>query len=180
MRRHRRPGHDYSEAFLHDIRFDANEKPRPDCALNDPAYGTPGILLTDADFGCGSSREGAAYAVMDYGFRAMIGPSFAEIFYGNCLQNGILPVVLGETVCHGLWAAVRKRPGSTISIDLPNQIVTDPDGNRHSFEINPLRKERLVKGLDDIDVTQGYATQIATVESRRRTAYPWLPVTSQA
>jgi 3-isopropylmalate/(R)-2-methylmalate dehydratase small subunit len=96
------------------------------------------------------------------------------------LQNGILPVVLGEAICQGLWAAVRKRPGSTISIDLPNQIVTDPDGNRHSFEINPLRKERLVKGLDDIDVTQGYATQIATVENRRRTAYPWLPVTSQA
>src|ERR1700692_14597 len=76
MRRHRRPGHDYSEAFLHDIRFDAKEKPSPNVARNDPAYGTPEILLTDADFGCGSSREGAAYAAMDYGFRAMIGPSF--------------------------------------------------------------------------------------------------------
>jgi 3-isopropylmalate/(R)-2-methylmalate dehydratase small subunit len=180
MRRHRRPGHDYSEALLHDIRFDANEKPRADCALNDPAYGKPEILLTDADFGCGSSREGAAYAVMDYGFRAMIGPSFAEIFYGNCLQNGILPVVLDEAICHRLWAAVRKRPGSTVTIDLPNQIVIDPDGNRHAFEVNPLRKERLVQGLDDIDVTQGYAAQIAAVESRRRSAYPWLPVTSQA
>jgi 3-isopropylmalate/(R)-2-methylmalate dehydratase small subunit len=91
-----------------------------------------------------------------------------------------LPVVLNEAICHALWAAVRERPGSPICIDLPNQIVIDPDGNRHAFEINPLRKERLVKGLDDIDVTQGYATQIATIESRRRTAYPWLPVTSQA
>jgi 3-isopropylmalate/(R)-2-methylmalate dehydratase small subunit len=110
----------------------------------------------------------------------MIGPSFAEIFYGNCLQNGILPVVLDEAICHRLWAAVRKRPGSTITIDLPKQIVIDPDGNQHAFEINPLRKDRLVRGLDDIDVTQAYAAQIAAVESRRRAAYPWLPVTSQA
>jgi 3-isopropylmalate/(R)-2-methylmalate dehydratase small subunit len=88
--------------------------------------------------------------------------------------------VLDETVCHALWAVVRKRPGSTVTIDLPNQIVTDADGNRHAFEINPLRKERLVQGLDDIDVTQGYAAKIATVESRRRATYPWLPVTSQA
>jgi 3-isopropylmalate/(R)-2-methylmalate dehydratase small subunit len=180
MRRHRRPGHDYKDAFLHDIRFDEHEKPRPDCPLNDPAYGSPEILLTDADFGCGSSREGAAYAVMDYGFRAMIGPSFAEIFYGNCLQNGILPVVLDEGIVRSLWAAVRKSPGSKITIDLPNQVVIDTNDNRYAFDINPLRKDRLVRGLDDIDVTQGYAAQIAAVESRRRSAYPWLPITGQA
>src|SRR6202041_2339462 len=118
-------------------------------------------------FGCGSSREGAAYAVMDYGFPAMIGPGFAERFFCNCLQNGIFPRVVGAAICHALWAAVPKRPGSTVTIDLPEQIGIDPDGNRHAFEINPLRKERLVKGLDDIDVTQGYATKIAAVESRR-------------
>lgn len=180
MRRHRRPGHDYSEAFLHDIRFDAEEKPRADCPLNDPAYGHPEILLTDADFGCGSSREGAAYAVMDYGFRAMIGPSFAEIFHGNCLQNGVLPVVLPEPTCHALWAMVREKPGVELTIDLPAQVVIDPAGGRHAFEINPLRKERLVRGLDDIDVTQEYAQQVLAVEAGRRANFPWLPVTSQA
>src|SRR6201996_3188155 len=118
MRRHRRPGH---------------ETPRPDCALNDPAYGSPQILLTDADFGCGSSREGAAYAVMDYGFRAMIGPSFADIFYGNCLQNGILPVLLDIAIMHRFWEAARTNPASEITIDLPNQIVIDTAGNHHSF-----------------------------------------------
>jgi len=180
MRRHRRPGHDYSAAFLHDIRFDEHERPRPDCPLNDPAYGKPEILLTDVDFGCGSSREGAAYAVMDYGFRALIGPSFAEIFYGNCLQNGILPVVIDETILHRLWEAVQRNKGKEITIDLPNQVVIDPQGMRHEFEINPLRKDRLIKGQDDIDVTQSHAVEIAAVEARRRAAYPWLPITSQA
>ncbi len=180
MRRHRRPGHDYRDAFLHDIRFDEHDRPRAECPLNDPAYRDAKILLTDADFGCGSSREGAAYAVMDYGFRALVGPSFAEIFYGNCLQNGILPVVLDEALVHELWAAVRSRPGCEVTVDLPNQVVVDPQGCRHGFEINPLRKGRLVHGLDDIDVTQSHRAEIAAFEARRRQACPWLPITSQA
>jgi 3-isopropylmalate/(R)-2-methylmalate dehydratase small subunit len=180
MRKHRRPGHDYKEAFLHDVRFDENENPRPDCALNDPAYGTPEILLTGADFGCGSSREGAAYAVMDYGFRALIGPGFAEIFFGNCLQNGILAVILPEQVVRDLSAAVAAQPGSQLTIDLPNQLVTGPGGQTFSFEINSVRKDRLIKGMDDIDVTQGHAETIAAVEARRSAAYPWMPRTSQA
>ena len=180
MRRHRRPGHDYSEAFLHDIRFDANERPRADCALNDPAYGKPEILLTDADFGCGSSREGAAYAVMDYGFRAMIGPSFAEIFYGNCLQNGILPVVLDLAIVQSLWAITREKPGIAVTIDLPRQSVIDPEDGKHAFEINPLRKERLIKGLDDIDVTQQHKDEILAFEAGRRAAHGWLPLINQA
>jgi 3-isopropylmalate/(R)-2-methylmalate dehydratase small subunit len=180
MRRHRRPGHDYSEAFLHDIRFDDAGQPRADCPLNEPAYRDAKILLTDADFGCGSSREGAAYAVMDYGFRALIGPSFADIFYGNCLQNGILPVVLDEAVVHMLWAETRQRPGAEITIDLPSQVVIDPQGGRHGFDINPLRKDRLVQGLDDIDVTQGYHDDIVRFEAGHRRAYPWLPISNQA
>jgi 3-isopropylmalate/(R)-2-methylmalate dehydratase small subunit len=180
MRRHRRPGHDYGEAFLHDLRFDEHGRPRPDCPLNDPAYGVPRILVTDADFGCGSSREGAAYAVMDYGFQALIGPSFAEIFYANCLQNGIPPVVLPEATVHRLWAQLQGNPGAEVTIDLPNQVVIDPEGGRHGFEINPLRKDRLVRGLDDIDVTREYGGEIAAFETARRAAFPWLPVTSQA
>jgi 3-isopropylmalate/(R)-2-methylmalate dehydratase small subunit len=180
MRQHRRPGHDYSEAFLHDIRFDDKGQQRQDCALNDPAYGKPEILLTDADFGCGSSREGAASAVMDYGFRAMIGPSFAEIFYGNCLQNGVLPVVLAEKIVHTLWDAVRQAPGTEITIDLPNQVVIDPAGRRHEFDINPLRKDRLIAGMDDIDITYQHQNEVITFETKRRAAHRWLPITSQA
>jgi len=180
MRRHRRPGHDYAEAFLHDIRFDAQERPRPDCALNDPAYRGAQILLTGIDFGCGSSREGAAYAVLDYGFRALVGPSFADIFYGNCLQNGILPVVLEEAVVQALWAAVQQRPDAEITIDLSEQVVVDVNGNRHAFDINPLRKDRLLRGLDDIDATLGHRDEIARFEARRRGGFPWLPITSQA
>ena len=180
MRKHRRPGHDYKEAFLHDVRFDENERPRPDCALNDPAYGTPEILLTGADFGCGSSREGAAYAVMDYGFRAMIGSSFAEIFFGNCLQNGILAVILPEDSVQALMATVTAKPGSTVTIDLPNQTVAGPAGDAYSFDINPVRKDRLIRGMDDIDVTRGHAEAIAAVEARRRKTYPWMPITSRA
>lgn len=180
MRKHRRPGHDYKEAFLHDVRFDENEQPRPDCALNDPAYGTPEILLTGADFGCGSSREGAAYAVMDYGFKAMIGSSFAEIFFGNCLQNGILAVILPEDSVQALMAAVTAKPGGTVTIDLPNQTVTGLAGETYAFDINPVRKDRLIRGMDDIDVTRAHAEAIAAVEARRRKTYPWMPITSRA
>ena len=180
MRRHRRPGHDYRDAFLHDLRFDEAGAPRADCALNDPAYGDAKILLTDADFGCGSSREGAAYAVMDYGFRAMIGPSFAEIFYGNCLQNGILPVVLEEAIVHRLWDIVGAEKTAEITIDLPNQVVIDPKGGRHAFQVNPLRKDRLIAGQDDIAATQEYGDRILAFEEARRAQHQWLPITNQA
>jgi 3-isopropylmalate/(R)-2-methylmalate dehydratase small subunit len=179
MRRHRRPGHDYSDAFLHDLRFDEKGLPRPDFSLNVPAYNKAQILVTDADFGCGSSREGAAYAVMDYGLRALIGPSFAEIFYGNCLQNGILPVTLPEPAVQSLWDQLRRSPGAEITIDLPAQVVVAPDGTRHAFEVNPLRKERLILGIDDIDVTLQHRAKIEDFEAKRRAAFPWLPNASR-
>lgn len=180
MRRHRRPGHDYADAFLHDLRFDAKGAPRPDFPLNLPAYQGAEILVTDHDFGCGSSREGAAYAVMDYGLRALVGPSFAEIFHGNCLQNGILAVTLPEAVVHDLRAQLRRAPGSRITIDLPEQVLIAPDGSRHGFDINLLRKERLVLGIDDIDVTLGHRAAIEAFEARRSGRYRWLPRTSRA
>src|SRR5580700_3199885 len=107
MRRHRRPGHDYGEAFLYDLRFDEGGKPRADFVLNEPAYGDAKILATDRDVGRGSSREGAAFAVLDYGLRALVGASFGEIFQVNCIQNGILAVSLGESVVHELWRHLR-------------------------------------------------------------------------
>jgi 3-isopropylmalate/(R)-2-methylmalate dehydratase small subunit len=175
MRRHRRPGHDYSDAFLHDLRFDDKGRPRADSVLNMPAYRGAKILVTDSDFGCGSSREGAAYAVMDYGLRALIGPSFGEIFHANCLQNGILVVILTEAVIHDIWRQLRQSPGFEITIDLPNQLLTAPDQTAHSFEISPLRKDRLVRGIDDIDVTLQHSDAIESFEAKRRAMLPWLP-----
>jgi len=175
MRRHRRPGHDYGEAFLYDLRFDDNGKPRADFPTNQPAYRDAKILVTDQDFGCGSSREGAAFAVMDFGLQALVGVSFGEIFQVNCIQNGIVAVTLPEAAIHDLWRQLREKPGAEITIDLPNQTVTAPDGNLHGFDISPLRKDRLVRGIDDIDVTLEYRDAIEAFETRRRAAVPWLP-----
>jgi 3-isopropylmalate/(R)-2-methylmalate dehydratase small subunit len=175
MRRHRRPGHDYGEAFLYDLHFDETGKPRPDFVLNDPAYRGAKILVTDSDFGCGSSREGAAFAVMDYGLRALVGPSFGEIFQGNCIQNGILAMTLPEKTIQDLWRQLRAQPGAEITIDLPNQTLIAPDREKHTFDISPLRKDRLVRGIDDIDVTLEYLNKIEVFEVQRRARLPWLP-----
>jgi 3-isopropylmalate/(R)-2-methylmalate dehydratase small subunit len=175
MRRHRRPGHDYGEAFLYDLRFDEAGKPRVDFVLNDPAYRAAKILVTDADFGCGSSREGAAFAAMDYGLRALVGPSFGEIFQVNCIQNGVLALTLAETVIHDIWRQLRQQAGAQMTIDLPYQTVVAPDGTEHAYEISALRKDRLIRGIDDMDVTLEYRDAIESFESKRRTEVPWLP-----
>lgn len=179
MRRHRRPGHDYGEAFLYDLRFDDKGQPRADFPTNQPAYRNAKILVTDQDFGCGSSREGAAFAVMDFGLQALVGVSFGEIFQGNCVQNGIVAVTLPEAAIHDLWRQLREKPGAEITIDLPNQTVIAPDGRLHGFDISPLRKDRLVRGIDDIDVTLEYRDAIEAFETRRRAAIPWLPTAAR-
>jgi 3-isopropylmalate/(R)-2-methylmalate dehydratase small subunit len=175
MRRHRRPGHDYGEAFLYDLRFDEAGRPRADFVLNDPIYQNAKILVTDRDFGCGSSREGAAFAVMDFGLRALVGPSFGEIFQVNCMQNGILAITLAETIIQDLWRQLRECPGAEITIDLSHQTLIAPDHSAHPFDISPLRKDRLVRGIDDIDVTLEYRDAIEGFEAKRRAAMPWLP-----
>src|SRR5438445_12580313 len=118
MRRHRRPGQDYSDAFLHDLRFDEAGRARTDFVLNMPAHRGAKILVTGSDFGCGSSREGAAFAAMDFGLRALVGPSFGEIFQVNCLQNGILAITLDEQVIDDLRRQLQQQPGGETSIDL--------------------------------------------------------------
>ncbi len=175
MRRHRRPGHDYGEAFLYDLRFNEAGQPRADFVLNDPIYRNAKILVTDRDFGCGSSREGAAFAVIDFGLRALVGSSFGEIFQVNCIQNGILAMTLAETIIQDLWRQLRERPGAEMTIDLPNQSLIAPNRSAHTFEISPLRKDRLVRGIDDIDVTLEYRDAIESFELKRRAAMPWLP-----
>jgi 3-isopropylmalate/(R)-2-methylmalate dehydratase small subunit len=172
MRRHRRPGHDYSIAFLHDLRFDESERPRADFVLNKDVYRGAQIMVVGADFGCGSSREGAVYAVLDYGLRALVASNFGEIFGANCLQNGILPVCLPQRVVEDLWRQLDARPGAEITIDLPAQTLAAPDGSVHSFEINRTRKDRLLQGLDDVGVTLLHDDAITRYERDRRK--PWL------
>lgn len=171
----RRPGHaDFSIAFLHDLRFDEHDRPRPDFVLNQPPYKDARILVTAADFGCGSSRESAAYAVLDYGFRALIGPGFGDVFYGNCMQNGILPVVLADATVQALRRQLIEAPGATVTVDLPSQTVTAPDGTSYPFEIDPTRKQRLINGLDDVGVTLTHLPEIEGFEARYCAEMPWL------
>src|SRR5262245_30174787 len=150
--RRRLPEITYADVFLHDLRFDEQDRPRPDCVLNEPAYRGARILVTGPDFGCGSSRESAAYAVLDYGVRALIGASFGDVFAGNCMQSGIVPVVLPPAAVEDLLRQIGQAPGALVTVDLAAQSVTAPDGKRYAFEIDATRKERLLKGLDDVGV----------------------------
>ena len=171
----RRSGHsDYARVFLHDLRFDEHEQPRPDFILNRPAYQKTGLLVTGPDFGCGSSRESAAYATLDFGVRALIGASFGDVYRGNCMQNGVLTIVLPQSEINGLLAQLQAAPGAIMTVDLSQQSVIAPDGTRHSFDIDASRKERLLKGLDDVGVTLQHLAQIEAFEAQYRTEMPWL------
>jgi len=146
----------------------------PDFVLNDPRYRGAEILLTRANFGCGSSREHAPWALLDYGFRALIAPSFAEIFYNNCFKNGILPVALDAAIVDRLFREVEAQPGYRLTIDLPDQAVVTPSGERLGFEVDAFRKHCLVNGLDDIGLTLQHVDKIKAYEERRRREAPWL------
>ena len=175
QRLRRRAGHaDYADVFLHDLRFDENDRPRADFVLNQPAYRGAKILVTGPDFGCGSSRESAAYAALDYGLRALIGPSFGDVFVGNCMQNGIVPVVLPIDAVQSLWRQLKASPGLTMTVNLSEQTVTSPDDAVYRFEIDATRKERLMKGLDDVGVTLEHLPQIEAFESNYRRKKPWI------
>ena len=172
----RRPGHaDYADVFLHDLRFDENDRPRADFVLNDPAYKGAQILVTGPDFGCGSSRESAAYSVLDFGVRALIGPGFGDVFVGNCMQNGIVPIVLPIEVIQDLWRQLKATPGATMTVDLRAQTVTAPGGAVHHFDIDATRRERLLKGLDDVGVTLEHLPEIEAFERNHERRKPWLP-----
>ena len=147
----------------------------PDFVLNQPRYQGAQILLTRRNFGCGSSREHAPWALAEYGFRALIAPSYADIFFSNCCKNGLLPVVLTETEVDRLFHEVAAFPGFRLVIDLEKQSVTTTDGSRPMrFDIDPFRKHCLVNGLDDIGMTLRHADEIRAFEERRRAEQPWL------
>jgi 3-isopropylmalate/(R)-2-methylmalate dehydratase small subunit len=142
--------------------------------MNQPRYEGAQILLARENFGCGSSREHAPWALGDYGIRALIAPSFADIFYNNCLKNGLLPVVLSKEDVDQLLHECQAEPGYRLTVNLEKQTVTGGDGGSHSFDVDPESKHRLVKGLDDIALTLEMAQRIREYEQQARKRSPWL------
>ena len=154
---------------------DCGQRPiNPDFVLNQPRYKGASILLARRNFGCGSSREHAPWALQDFGFRAVIAPSFADIFYNNCFKNGLLPLVLTEEQVDGLFKAVEAKEGFELSIDLPAQTVSTPGGEVFRFEVDQARKHHLIEGLDEIGLTLKHAGDIRAYEQRRQAQAPWL------
>ncbi|MBK9445806.1 MAG: 3-isopropylmalate dehydratase small subunit [Betaproteobacteria bacterium] len=146
----------------------------PNFVLNLPRYQGAQVLLTRANFGCGSSREHAPWALLDFGFKAVIAESFADIFFNNCFKNGILPIVLPAAEIDALFAQVEATPGYQLTIDLPAQVVIRPDGKGIPFQVDAFRKECLLNGWDDIGLTLRHADKIRAFEEKRRIEQPWL------
>lgn len=152
----------------------ASRKPNPDFVLNQPRYAGASILIARQNFGCGSSREHAPWALQQYGFRAILAPSFADIFFNNCFKNGLLPIVLPESAIARLFDEVYALPGYQLTVDLPRQVVVKPDGSELPFDIEPFRKECLIGGLDEIGLTLRHSDKIRAFEAQRIAAKPWL------
>ena len=157
----------FGQFLFYDWRFNPDGSLKPGFELNQPRFQGATILVARANFGCGSSREHAPWALLDYGFRSIIAPSFADIFYNNCFKNGMLPVVLSEEQVEQLFERSAAMPGYELTVDLERQWVTDDDGLRFSFEVDPFRRECLLKGLDDIGLTLQHEDKIRDHEARR-------------
>ena len=155
--------------------MDNSRRPmNPDFVLNQSRYRHASILLARKNFGCGSSREHAPWALSQFGFRALIAPSFADIFYNNCFKNGLLPIVLDEPQVARLFDEVAAFPGYTVTVDLERQIVIDAGGRELGFEVEAFRKHCLLNGLDDIGMTMRHADEIRAFETERLADQPWL------
>ncbi len=155
----------FGRFLFFDWRYTPDGEPRPNFILNQPRYDGGEVLLAGRNFGCGSSREHAPWAIQGAGFRVIIAPSFADIFYNNCFQNGLLPIVLDEETVSGLAAACEAQPGYSLSVDLENQTVATPEGKTHKFEIDPFRKGCLLEGQDDIGLTLQHESKITAFEA---------------
>ena len=162
------------EGLFFDWRKKKDGTPDPDFFLNQPRYQGATILLARDNFGCGSSREHAPWALLDQGFRCIIAPSFADIFYNNCFQNGILPVVLQAHEVQALFQGVSSKDGYQVTVDLGTQTMTTPEGAGYQFDVDPFRKDCLYKGLDSIGLTLQHEAAIAAYETRRKAEAPWL------
>jgi 3-isopropylmalate/(R)-2-methylmalate dehydratase small subunit len=156
----------------------ASRRPNPDFVLNQPRYRGASILLARKNFGCGSSREHAPWALIQYGFRAVVAPSFADIFFNNCTKNGLLPIVLSELVIDRLFHEVAAHVGYQLTVDLARQKLVEADGREHDFDVDSFRKYCLLNGFDDIELTLRHKDKIAAFEAKRLAAQPWLAKTS--
>lgn len=156
----------------------ASRRPNPNFVLNLPRYQGASILVTRANFGCGSSREHAPWALQEYGFRALIAPSFADIFFSNCLKNGVLPVVLDDATVQQLLAQIEAQPGYRLTVDLAQQTVVTPAGQSFAFDIDPFRRQCLLNGWDDIGLTLRHSERIRAFEAERLARCPWLAPTA--
>jgi 3-isopropylmalate/(R)-2-methylmalate dehydratase small subunit len=172
LRKPREPG--LAQYLFHDLRFDEGGAPRPDFVLNRPEYRGARIIVAERNFGCGSSREYAVVALRDYGIRAVIAPSFGDIFFDNCFQNGLLPIILPEPQTEALRALLAGSPGAHLRVDLAAQLVEAPDGARDAFDVDPFRKHCLLEGIDELAFTLGHSAEIVAFEARQAAAMPWL------
>jgi len=164
----------YGNFLFFDKRYRSDGAKDSDFVLNQEAYQRARILVSGRNFGCGSTREGAVYALADYGFRAVIAPSFSEIFAANCVLNGVLAIVLPDETVQDLCAQLKRKPGAEITIDLGQQRVTAPDAVVHRFDIAPSIKTQLIEGLDEIGLTLKHRDAIAKFETGYRAKLPWL------
>jgi 3-isopropylmalate dehydratase small subunit len=162
-----------SKGLFYDLRFDGEGRERADFVLNRPEYKGAGVLVAGDNFGCGSSREHAPWALMDFGIRCVVSTSFADIFYNNCFQNGLLPVVLPAAQVQALMDEA-KGGNHLVTVDLEAQTVVSPSGQQFRFEIGPVRKAKMLNGLDSIGETLQAAAAIDTYEMKRALAQPWL------
>lgn len=152
----------------------SQRRPNPEFVLNQPRYRGAQILLARANFGCGSSREHAPWALYEYGFRVIIATSFADIFFNNCFKIGLLPIILNAVIMDQLFEDIRLNEGYSLTINLQEQIVVTPDNGKYRFEIDPFRKHCLLNGLDEIGLTLQHTDKIRQFEQRRRIEQPWL------
>ncbi len=157
------------------LRFEADGREKPGFVLNQEPYRHAEILVTHENFGCGSSREHAPWALLDFGIRCVIAPDFADIFHGNCFKNGILPIRLPREVCDALMADAALGANARISVDLERQVVVRPNGEEIAFEVDAFRKQRMLLGLDDIGETMQRGAEIERFEAERAAAQPWMP-----
>ncbi len=162
------------KGLFNDLRFNPDGSENPDFVLNKPAYRQAKLLIAGDNFGCGSSREHAPWSLADFGIRCLIAPSFADIFFNNCVKNGILLITLPQERIDVLMADAERGANAVFSIDLEAQEITRPDGDKMSFEIDAFRKHMLLEGLDEIALSLGRMEQIESFEARQRLEQPWL------
>jgi 3-isopropylmalate/(R)-2-methylmalate dehydratase small subunit len=164
----------FGKHLFANMRFREDGSENPDFVLNQPPYRDAQVLIAFENFGCGSSREHAPWALLDFGIRCVIAPDFADIFHNNCFKNGILPIRLPREVCEKLMDDARMGGNARVTVDLERQVVVRPNGEEIPFAVDPFRKHLLLNGLDDIGQTLQHATAIDAFEERRKTAQPWL------